>query len=416
LNTKEDGFNYSLLRRSLGNDLVRFTVGLLGSSEWSARLSPALIGVISIPLLYFLARRCMGRSGALMVVALLALSPWHLYWSQNARFYSLLFLFFNLGLLLFYLGFEEDRPLLLLGALLMFGMAARERLTALMGLPAVTIYLMLVVLLRFERPKGLNRRNLLIFFAPMILAGLVFIFPYASNLSAWFQGFGRINNSPFFLLAGTMYYIGLPVAVFAAGAGFTALLVKNRLALLLVLSAVLPLGMIMAISLVQYTANRYIFFSLLSWLVLAGMGIKTIAERLPAGSRLLVLLVAAVLLAGNAGDVFLYHTQQNGNRDNWRAAFAYIDERREPGDVVVSADIDIASYYLGEAGQLHFGWFSPERISAARRVWFVEDMIVTERYPEQREWMLKHTRPMAAYDVRLPGRTYLMRVYLLEGN
>ena len=97
----------------------------LGPSEWSARLVPSLIGILTIPLLYLLLRRCLPLPGALFTILLLALSPWHLYWSQNARFYTLLFLFFNLGLLFFYLGIEEDRPWHLLAALVLFGLAAR---------------------------------------------------------------------------------------------------------------------------------------------------------------------------------------------------------------------------------------------------------------------------------------------------
>ena len=86
------------------------------------------------------------------------------------------------------------------------------------------------------------------------------------------RGFGRLNNSPFFLAAGTIYYVGLPLAVFAAGSGLYRAVRRDRLALLMGLSAVLPLLLIMGISLVQYTANRYVFFSLFSWLVLAGLG------------------------------------------------------------------------------------------------------------------------------------------------
>jgi hypothetical protein len=413
--TRSDGFNDSILRRSLATDLIGLTVRTLGPSEWSARLVPALIGVATIPLLYLLLRRCLSFPGALFAITLLALSPWHLYWSQNARFYTLLFLFFNLGLLLFYLGIEEDRPWYLVAALVAFGLAARERLVALIGMPALVTYLLLVVLLRYERPRGLNIRNLAIFFGPALLAGSVLVLPYATNLGAWMSGFGRLNNSPFFLAAGTAYYVGLPLAVFAASSGLYLAARKERLALLLSLSAMLPLLILMATSLFQYTANRYVFFSLFSWLALAGMGFQVLWLHLAKDARIWALVVALALLAAYAGDLFQYYTLQNGNRDDWRSAFAYVAEHGQPGDRVTSTSYDAFAYYLGEP-YVYRPWNEEEQATsdAGTRTWYIEDMTVSELFPSQLAAMADHAQQQAEFDVRLPGRTFRMRVYLAE--
>ncbi len=407
---KFDGFNNTLLRRSLATDLIRLVVDLRGESEWNARFVPALIGVITIPLLYLLLRQCIARPGALAAAALLAFSHWHLYWSQNARFYSLLFLFFSLGLLFFYLGLERDRPLFLVFALVLFGLAMRERMVAILGLPALVFYLLAIIIFRFDRPKGLNIRNMAVFFGPVILTGLVIVLPYARNLSGWFAGFDRINNTPFFLLKGVIYYIGAPLIAVAIGSALAGLLQKNRLALLLILTAISPLVFLMGLSLIQYTANRYIFFMLFSWIVLAALGFQLLVDRLPQGSRLLSLLVVGALLASYVGDIFMYYTAQNGNRDDWRSAFVYIAEHAQAGDVVVSTDSDIARYYLGNPALQVLSWDS-EKAMQAGRVWYVEDLTASEIFPQQLSQVVETARPMADYDVRLPGRTYRMRVY-----
>jgi 4-amino-4-deoxy-L-arabinose transferase-like glycosyltransferase len=84
-------------------------LNLAGTSEWSARLASVLIGVVSIPLLYFPIKRLFGVAVGLIAVLLLAVSPWHLYWSQNARFYTALLLFYTLALFAFFYGLERDR-------------------------------------------------------------------------------------------------------------------------------------------------------------------------------------------------------------------------------------------------------------------------------------------------------------------
>lgn len=419
---RADGFNDSVLLRSLATDLIAWTVRVLGPSEWNARLVPALIGIATIPLLYLVLRRCLSFPGALFTILLLALSPWHVYWSQNARFYTLLFLFFNLGLLLFYRGIEEDRPWYLAAALVLFGLAARERLVALLGMPALAVYLVLLLVLRFERPPGLNWRNMAVFFGPALAAGSVLLLPYAANLDAWIRGFGRINNSPFFLAAGTIYYVGLPLAVFAAGSGLYLAARKDRLALLMGVSAVLPLLLLMGISLVQYTANRYVFFSLFSWLVLAGLGFDALWQQLghhldlqPAKDGWVWgLVVAAALLAAYGGDLFAYYTLQNGNRDDWRAAFAYVAAHGQPGDRVVTTSYDAFAYYLGEPYVFQPWDAEKTQQETGTRTWYIEDMTVAERYPQPLAAMTDHAEQQAEFDVRLPGRTYRMRVYEAE--
>ena len=104
-----DGFNYALLRRSLMLSTILAVIGELGVSEWSARLAPALVGVLSVPVLYYPVRRMLGPAVALLFALLLAVSPWHLYWSQNARYFILLLLFYPLALLFLYFGLHERR-------------------------------------------------------------------------------------------------------------------------------------------------------------------------------------------------------------------------------------------------------------------------------------------------------------------
>ena len=97
------------VRTSLSFMLINVVLNALGISEWSARLVPAIFGILSVPILYFPVKKMFGPAVALITGSLLALSPWHLYWSQNARFYTALLLFYTLALLTFYFWIEEDR-------------------------------------------------------------------------------------------------------------------------------------------------------------------------------------------------------------------------------------------------------------------------------------------------------------------
>src|SRR5208282_4996677 len=60
-----------------------------GQSEAWLRLPSALFGIASVPLMFVVARRLVSAGAALASAALLAFSPAHVYYSQEARSYTL---------------------------------------------------------------------------------------------------------------------------------------------------------------------------------------------------------------------------------------------------------------------------------------------------------------------------------------
>ncbi len=73
-----------------------------GSGEAVLRLVPALAGTATIPVFYLLGREFHNRETGLVAAALLTISSFHIYYSQEARPYTLFLFFFSLALV-FYL-------------------------------------------------------------------------------------------------------------------------------------------------------------------------------------------------------------------------------------------------------------------------------------------------------------------------
>ncbi|MGC8880425.1 MAG: glycosyltransferase family 39 protein [Anaerolineae bacterium] len=80
-----------------------FWVRLVGTSEYALRFPSVLCATLTLPLLWQLARRLLGRSGAWLAVLLAVLAPFHVYYAQEARMYTLLTL---LGLMGTYLWLQ----------------------------------------------------------------------------------------------------------------------------------------------------------------------------------------------------------------------------------------------------------------------------------------------------------------------
>ncbi len=74
---------------------------LAGQSEFVLRFWSVLAGVLSVPLIYIWLRRLIGRGTGLIGALLLALSPFHIYYSQDVRMYPLVGMLALLSLIFF---------------------------------------------------------------------------------------------------------------------------------------------------------------------------------------------------------------------------------------------------------------------------------------------------------------------------
>lgn len=410
--TEMVGFN--LVLTQISQILIALSLRLFGTSEWSARLAPALIGVITVPVLYFLVRSIYGNSVGLLSSLFLALSSWHLYWSQNARFYTTILLFYTIALVALYHGFEKNRPWYLLLSMLFLGLAVRERMFTLVFVPIVVGYLLAIKFLRFEKPPGLHRNNLLLLIIPGVIVGLLVSWRFIQDPSQWSQTFAWVNNNPLWILSGSVFYLTIPTLAMGTVGGAYLLIKKDRAALLFSIAAVFPLLAILALSFVQYTANRYVFVSLTSWIVLAGVGVRELFAQTRGLSRILAAGTLLILVLEPLSENVLYYQYQHGNRDNWKAAFAYIEHNKEAGDrVAVFSNLHGAYYSKEKTMNINLMDFDSLGVSN-QRIWFIEDMNLGEKNPRALQWILNHTELKANFDVHVRARNFKMRVYLYE--
>jgi uncharacterized protein (TIGR03663 family) len=119
--------------------------GLFGDSDFTARLAPALMGTLMVPLPYLL-RAQLGRAGAFTAAALLAFGPSYLYFSRFAR-EDIYFAAITLALVVVAFRFL-DRPRryqpALIGALLAASFAIKET-TFITGFVAFTFFVVVLI-------------------------------------------------------------------------------------------------------------------------------------------------------------------------------------------------------------------------------------------------------------------------------
>lgn len=388
-----------------------------GISEYSARLVAAIVGALSVPILYLPTRRLLGPAVALTAALLLAVSPWHLYWSQNARFYTTLMLLYALAMFAFYFALERDRPVYSLAFSFLLVVAARERLVALFLIPVVILYVLLIKWLPFEKPAGFRRRNLSLMLLPLAAIAVFDAVGFAAygksyivESIAYFVG--NPIDSPIRILILIAFNIGLPLASIALAGAVFGISRYDRLALFLLLGGSVPPLLLAAISPFVFTVDRYVFVTLPCWVTLAAWAIKSLFEHTTGDARVFAAGILLLLMTDAAGAYLMYQVN-HGNRLEWREALEFVQERRREGDVVVSSVPEVVGYYAGEE-IVELAEIDPDKMaSGSARYWFLIDSENGAWAPRRRRWVEANAVLIEERFLRTHENMHL-RIYLYD--
>lgn len=292
-------------RGGLTYGLIKPVFQAFGSDPWLMRIVPAVIGAVTIPVMFLLVRRIATQNAAIITSLLLALSPWHLYFSQNARYYALYLLLTSLTAIAFFYGIEHDEPKYLVLSVLGLALATYERSYALLLVPAAILYLLLLITLPFDKPAGLRPRNILPIAGVLLIALVAFLAEIAiqgensfliSQITALMGRFlGKQTMQPDWLLTNFPYRVGYPVHLMATVGALILLARRSRLGLFLTLTSWVPLVMVMVLSLGLRTFTRYAASSLPMIAILAAIGFLEL-WRLAAEKKRVVLAIVATMI------------------------------------------------------------------------------------------------------------------------
>src|SRR5215216_4004179 len=353
-------------------------LNIWGINEWSARLASVIIGILSIPILFFPVRKLFGPHVALIAALLLAVSTWHIFWSQNARFYTSLLLFYSLALITFYFGLERNKPGYFVAFYVLIYAAFSERVFSLFIFPVMGVYVIALWAFRFEKPVGLNVKNMFVLLLPILAGVLVEAYSWISTSASrffadldWF--FLYRNDDPIRLLGNISFNIGIPLMVLALFSGFFLVLRKDRAGLLMLINSVIPMIMIIVANPFIFTKDRYIFMTLFSWIILAAIGISELFMRVNGIHKWLAVGVLMLVLADAGSENLLYYRVNTGNRADWRAAFHLIEAQSQPDDIVVTYWPEVGAFYLNREFIQYEDIDVPTLLNGERQYWFVLD-------------------------------------------
>jgi len=334
----------------------------LGDSEFAVRLLSVLLGLLSVLGMYALARQLFDVRVGLIAAAILAVSPLHVAYSQEARMYILLAALGTWSAYLMLLALQHGRRWQWLSYVITMAIAMNTHYFAIFLALFQNLYVLHLVLRRRSR-RGVWKPWLLsqAMIGMLSVVGLWGIF--SGETTYWWGLLDTWHGAPtlrdlattvfHFSLGNTVegklfYYGGL--LLFGFCAAWSIVDVKNRRLsidaglLFAGLYLAVPLGTVFLLSQFQsFWVLRYVFPFLPPWCIIVARGISRIPGH---GAR--ILTSAAIVLASLLPLANLYGYEQ---KEDWRGAVGYISALEGPGDAIILVDEDVwipfEHYYRG---------------------------------------------------------------------
>lgn len=311
------------------------------------RMPAFLFGVVGVWLTWRLGRTLFGPSAGVIGALLVTLSPWHLYASQFARYWTLVYLFAAATLLLLVLAYESNQPRRYLYALapLLLGSLTHPSFIFPMTGVALALHLFPEGRLGWRWPTRQAWGWLWLPYVGLIGAGFLALKLTNSSQSLSNWG-GRGVDASLRLLPAMVQWMGPETAI--AGLLGVVVLAGSTVARDRVWAGMAALGVLSCVVLMMVASFRtdvyadYGMSMLPLVYVTIGAGIQRLGDALLFQRRVLEVGAAAILAAGILPDTVSHLS--DGTRFDYRPAYAYI-QAEGPAERVVGWPVILQRAY-----------------------------------------------------------------------
>jgi 4-amino-4-deoxy-L-arabinose transferase-like glycosyltransferase len=333
-------------------------------NDLALRMIPFTFGVISIPLLFLLGRRVINERAGLIASYLLAISPFHIWYSQEVRMYALQWMLALISLIFFFRALQERNYINYIGYIVSTVLGLYTLQLAIFLLVIQGVYLLLF----FRHHRARLSVWIFVFtmvvllYSPWIIYQLLYLtdrgtsFPKETNLLtfipytffSYFAGYSigpslrelHLNPSiktikpyiPIITLLMLLYSL-----IFLYG---ISRLTKDvpKLIFILLLSTVPIVGLLTLIKVVPKMSYnvRYTGIALFGFILGISEGIESLIQKKEGKHNKLIAMTILCMMTGLSGySYWNYQFNPEYHKEDVRTAASYIEENREEGDEIL---------------------------------------------------------------------------------
>ena len=317
-----------------------YVIGILGQTEFGLRFTSAIAGALAVPLTYYLAKRLLNvRAVSIIAALLIMVSPSCLYYSQEARAYSIVLLLFLCQTHLILTALEKNSIVCWILFILVSVMSFFMQFIGMIGTFTLYCYVL------FYYKDEIKNRNykVLGFIAITVIAFFIMSVPVMNYaIEAYILRSGAHSEWCFIgpvYLADFVYKMffrsvifGILMTVFLMIGSKVCLDQDKRAAGFLLICTLVPITVTYFLSFVNSVTPRYIFWSLPAFYILMACSVLK-GGRDPEVMKVYVNRAAVIMLV--ACMVCLPYYYIHVCKEDFRGGTECLEEYVQPGDAVV---------------------------------------------------------------------------------
>jgi mannosyltransferase len=303
----------------------------VGTTEFVIRLLSVLFGILTIPVVYFLALRLFGRIQAAGAALLLALHPFHVALSQTARGYSLVVLLISLSSLFFLRTLASPNALNGSFYALLSALAIYSQFFA-----CLVILAQLLSLVGLRKPPWPTLLRSIALLTVLLLPIVVFLLRGVHSQLGWVEPLSREQVVSVFCALTlpknrSLVYLVLWIGAIGAAIRQSALVSSSWPNWFSASWIAVPFAFTASLSLLRPAmVPRFLAVCIPAAVLLAAAGLAFYRQRFP----LIMVLILAIAVLFSVKSIRFYFRHSDLNED-WRGATGYIFANVAAGDDVI---------------------------------------------------------------------------------
>lgn len=311
---------------------VEYIMLFFGNNEFILRFIPALLGTITIPIMYFIGKEFIDENGGIIAAAAFAVSPFLIVYSQEARAYTMLLFFIALTFLFYLKALKSTNLTYWILFAIAGSLAFWTHLYAAIFVGSLILYTLVIYKLKNIKEVLISSAILAVTTIPLAIIVIPVILASKSGGPTFgIQGFGIIFETIVQLTGYSLYITYIMMLLFICG--MTMLFLKDRnkgilITWLLVATFAVSLYLSYKIPMVP----RYLIFLN----IMLTLGIAASYKMLYAFTqqKSFVYVIIGMIIFLNLPFMMNYYTTPQ--KDDWRAFSGVLSSMTNTGDLIVT--------------------------------------------------------------------------------
>jgi len=312
---------------------VEYIMLSFGNNEFILRFIPAILGTLTIPIMYFIGKEFIDENGGIIAATLCAISPFFIIYSQEARAYTMLLFFIALTTMFYLKALKDNKHTYWILFAISGSLAFWTHFYAAIVIGSLILYTLVMYKMKYAKELTISSGILAITTLPLAAIAIpVIISTKSGGPTFGVQGFGIIVETIVQLTGFNSLVTSVMLLLFICG--ITTLFIKERnKSILIIWVLITTFAISLYLSYKIPMVPRYLIFLNIFLILGISASYKLFSLLTQKPTEITCILILLIVILNTPVLMGYYSSSQ---KDDWRGFSKTLSGMTQPGDLIVT--------------------------------------------------------------------------------